>query len=292
MFSGGRSLFIVFILSLLIPVQGLYSCIDPDTGLSNSPRCWYPGCMDRPCSDVGEYVSPSYCTNGFLRTRCKSHGDYGEQSACATQYSGSAYSVHFCPDPPACTVGKYQRHDGKNGGASGACQPCEAGKYAKDTGATACQSCEPGKYMETTSASACTLCLAGKYSGATGAFSASVCQSCDAGKYSGAIGSNSSATCTSCPAGTYSPSSGVVGDKYTCTYACTLHLAHMDVSVDIPDLHACTCTCDTRTFIHVSVHAYVLCVCRVHARLHEYMHADLNVHQVQQAVPPLVCAYM
>ena len=98
---------------------------------------------------------------------------------------------------------------------TGACQPCDAGKYADKVDGEEvykCVACAAGTYSEAgpfqTSAEVCEPCAAGTYSESPGQTSASNCTECGPGLYSNMTGQSAAGSCKDCAAGRYTNTSG------------------------------------------------------------------------------------
>jgi len=129
-----------------------------------------------------------------------------------------------------------------DGGSSGECTGCSAGKFKVDPGPAQCTNCGVHKYSTAVAATSeavctkcptntgsaigsdmllsctcnigytgddgheCSACVAGQYKTATGSAS---CTNCELGKYSALIAASQSATCQSCPANSWTDLPGM-----------------------------------------------------------------------------------
>ncbi len=85
---------------------------------------------------------------------------------------------------------------------SGACEPCDIGRYQPAIDQQACFPCEAGRFADSPGRTACDACGAGRYQGIGGATS---CDSCDVGSFRDATGQTS---CVTCGAGRFSAIGG------------------------------------------------------------------------------------
>jgi hypothetical protein len=97
-----------------------------------------------------------------------------------------------------CDLGRYQPARGQD-----ACFQSDAGRFADTQGRTACDACGPGRYQGIGGQSSCSFCEAGSFRDATGQTS---CASCEAGRFAGVTGAT---VCFECASGRYADVAGV-----------------------------------------------------------------------------------
>lgn len=96
----------------------------------------------------------------------------------------------------ACQPGRYAS------ASTGACEPCDVGRYQPAIGQEACFFCEPGRFTDVPGRAACSQCGPGRFQGISGA---TTCDTCDPGTFLDATGQTS---CTSCAPGRFAPGAG------------------------------------------------------------------------------------
>jgi hypothetical protein len=183
----------------------------PGTGDVSSCQC-----------DIGYYMSGTTCVACTAGTYNPNFGSV-LSSACLP-----------CPVGTTSIAGQNKCSD-----------PCAAGTYYTNIGASPCVECPAGTYSSTTGASACVACPAGTYSATTGATGATACKACPEN-------TRSSSGATECFAfvaadGTCVKSYGPFGGKEPCTAcaagtgaSCTWDAGGCNIASD--------CRCNIGTF--------------------------------------------